>query len=170
VSQTAPPPAEPIAAFDVQADGRLAVVLGPAADRRAALAWRAPATRALHRLRLPVLLPFAGPAVRLVGDRIVVVSPGTGSSSELVSTDLGGRVHKLARFTTSVEQVGGIDASVQSVTWASRRITHTRVDCPPPGQGRPCRLLKSGVATVWVAGQDSGPARAVERWSFTDSS
>jgi hypothetical protein len=105
----------------------------------------------------------------MVGDRIVVVSPGTGSGSELVSTDLGGSVRRLAHFTKSVEQVGGFDASVKSVTWASRRITHTSVDCPPPGQGRPCRLLKSGVATIWVASTDSGPPRAVERWSFADA-
>jgi hypothetical protein len=122
----------------------------------------------LHRLRLPVLLSTAGPTVRLAGDRIVALSPGTGSSSELVSTDLRGRVRRLARFTTTVEQVGGFDASERNVTWASRRITHTSVDCPPPGQGRPCRQLKSGVATVWVAGT-SGPPRAVERWSFTDA-
>jgi hypothetical protein len=169
VSRTVPTQAEPIAAFDVQADGKLAVVLGPTAERRAALAWRAPATRALHRLRLPVLLPLAGPAVRLVGDRIVVLSAGTGSSADLVSIDLGGRVRRLAHFTKSVEQVGGFDAIKRSVTWASRRITHTSVDCPPPGQGRPCRLLKSGVATIWVASTDSGPPRAVERWSFTDA-
>jgi hypothetical protein len=169
VSRTGPPPNEPIAAFDVQADGKLAVVLAPAAGGGAALAWRAPGAAALHRLRLPVLLPFAGPTVRLAGDRIVVVSPGTGSTSELVSADLLGHVRTPARFTKSVEQAGGIDASEKSVTWASRRITSTRVDCPPPGQGRPCLLLKSGVETVWLARLTSGPSRVVARWAFTDA-
>ena len=169
VSRTGPPPSEPIAAFDVQADGKLAVVLGPTADRRAALAWRAPGASALHRLQLRVAVPFAGPAVRLASDRVVVVSPGTEPTSELVSADLLGRVRTLARFSRSVEQAGGIDASEQSVTWASRRITSTRVDCPPPGQYRPCRLLKSGVETVWVAGLASGAPRAVARWAFGDA-
>jgi hypothetical protein len=169
VSRTDPPPNEPIAAFDVQADGKLALVLRPAAGGAASLAWRAPVTGVLHRLRLLVVLPFAGPAVRLAGDRLVAVVSGPGSTTELVSADLRGRVRTLARFTTSVEQAGGIDATEQSVTWASRRITSTRVDCPPPGQGRPCRLLKSGVETIWLAGTTSGLARAVARWVFTDA-
>ena len=169
VSRTGAPPNEPIAAFDVQADGKLAVVLGPGADSHAALAWRPPGASALHQLKLRVVLPFAGPAVRLVGDRIVVVSSVSASSSELVSADLRGHLRVLARFRKPIEQAGGIDASAKSVTWASRRITSTRVDCPPPGQGRPCRLLKSGVETVWTAGLTSGLPRAVARWAFTDS-
>jgi hypothetical protein len=169
VSRTTAPPSEPIGEFDVQADGKLAVVLGPAAGGSAVLAWRTPAAGALHRLPLPVVLPFAGPAVRLVADHIVVVSLGSGSTPELVSADLLGRVHTLARFARPVEQAGGIDATQNSVTWASRRITSTRANCPPPGQGRPCILLKSGVETVWVAGLTSGPARVAARWVFTDS-
>jgi hypothetical protein len=164
VSRTGAQRSEPIAAFDVQADGKLALVLRPAAGASAVVAWRAPGAGALHRL-LPVDLPFAGPAVRLVADRIVVVS----AQSELVSADLRGHVHTLARFTPPVEQVGGIDATASSVTWASRRITSKRTDCPPPGQGRPCRLLKSGVETVWVAGLTSGAPRIAARWAFTDS-
>src|SRR5712691_2260496 len=70
VYRAAPPPGEPIAAFDVQADGKLALVLGPAPDGRATLAWRAPGTPLLHRLQLRVVIPPRGPAVRLVGDRI----------------------------------------------------------------------------------------------------
>ena len=169
VSRTGPPPNEPIAAFDVQADGKLAVVLGPAADGRVALAWRAPGASALHRLQLRVVLPFARPAVRLVGNRIVAVSSVSASRSELVSADLRGHMRVLARFRKPVEQAGGIDASAKSVTWASRRITSTRVDCPPPGQGRPCRLLKSGIETVWLAGLASGRSRVADRWAFTDS-
>ena len=169
VSRTGPPPSEPIAAFDVQADGKLVVVLGSTADHGAALAWRAPGASALHRLQLRIVLPSAGPAVRLAGDRIVAVSPGAGSTTELVSADLLGRVHRLAGFSKSVEQAGGIDATETSVTWASRRITSTRVDCPPPGQYRPCRLLKSGVETVWVAGLTSGQPRVAARWAFGDA-
>lgn len=169
VSRTSPPPREPIAAFDVQADGKLAVVLRPTAGGSAALAWRAPVVGALHRLPLNVVLPFAGPAVRLVADHIVVVSLGSGSTSKLVSADLLGRVRTLARFARPVEQAGGIDATQNGVTWASSRITSTRTDCPPPGQGRPCILLKSGVETMWVADLTAGPAHVVARWAFTDS-
>lgn len=169
ITRTGPPPNTPIAAFDVQADGKLATVLGPGADGRTELAWRAPGTGVLHRLRLTAVLSVAGPAVRLVGDRIVFVSPGSGSSSRLVSADLLGHVHTHARFTRTVEQAGGIDTSLQSVTWASRLITSTRVDCPPPGQGRPCRLLKSGVETVWVANLTTGAPRVAGRWTFADA-
>src|SRR5439155_970550 len=118
----------------------------------------------LHRLPFPVDLPFVGPAVRLVADHMVIDTQG-----DLISTDLSGRVHTLARFKRPVEQAGGMDATQNSVTWASRRITSTRADCPPPGQGRPCILLKSGIETVWVAGLTSGAARVVARWAFTDS-
>lgn len=160
------PSGEPIAAFDVQADGKLALVLGPAPDGGAALAWRAPGAAALHRLQLRVLLSPQGPAVRLVGDRIVAVVAGARSTSRLVVADLQGRLHVLARFAAPVERAGDIDADRDRVTWASRRITSTRVDCPPPGQGRPCRLLKSGTETVWVAGLVSRAARPVARWAF----
>jgi hypothetical protein len=169
VSRTAPPPNELIAAFDVQADGKLAVVLRQSAGGNATVAWRAPPAGALHRLPLAVALPFAGPAVRLVADHIVIDTVSSISTTELVSADLVGHLHTLARFARPVEQSGGIDATRSSVTWASRRITGTRVDCPPPGQMRPCILLKSGVETVWVAGLASGPARVAARWAFTDS-
>jgi hypothetical protein len=174
--RTKAPLLEPIAAFDVQADGKLAVVLGQAPDGRASLAWRAPGTAGLQRLRLRIVMPAQGPAVRLVGDRIVTVAagPGPGSTSELVVADLHGHVRTLARFAapgrqTGVEQAGAIDANASRVTWASRRITSRREDCPPPGQGRPCRLLASGTETIWVAGLTSGAPHPVARWAFTDS-
>ena len=165
---------EPIAAFDVQADGKLAVVLGQAPDGLASLAWRAPGVAALHRLRLRIVLPAQGPAVRLVGDRIVTVAAGPVGTSELVVAGLHGQVRTLARFSApgkqaGVEQAGAIDASASRVTWASRRITSRREDCPPPGQGRPCRLLETGTETIWVAGLTSGAPRPVARWAFTDS-
>jgi hypothetical protein len=169
VSRTGPPPNEQIFAFDIQADGKLVVVLRPTAGGNATVAWRAPAAGALRRLALSVALPFAGPAVRLVADHIVIDTLSSGSTTQLVSADLLGHVRTVARFTRPVEQSGGIDATQSSVTWASRRITGTRVDCPPPGQMRPCILLKSGVETVWVAGLASGTARVVARWAFTDS-
>jgi hypothetical protein len=163
-----PPPGEPIAAFDVQTDGTLALILGPARTGRATLAWRAPAAPALHRLRLDALLTSRGPAVRIVGDRIVFEAAiRSRPASQLVVTDLRGHVHVLARFSASVEQAGAIDATADHVTWASRHITGTHVDCPPPDQERPCRLLKSGTETIWLAGLTSGTPRPIARWAFT---
>jgi hypothetical protein len=163
------PPAEPIAAFDVQGDGKLALLLGPTGDGRVTLAWRTLGMATLHRLKLRVALSQAGPALRLIGDRVVTEAAETGGATELVLTDLTGRVNVLARFAAPVEQRGAIDATSNRVTWASRRITSSRVDCPPPGQGRPCRLLKSGIETIWLTNLTAPAPRAVARWAFTDA-
>jgi len=167
--RAAAPPGEPIAAFDVQADGKLALLLGPTRDGRITLAWRTIGATILHRLRLRVALPPAGPALRLIGDRIVTDVAEAGGATELVLTDLAGRVNVLARFTGTVEQSGAIDATAQRVAWATRQITGSRVDCPPPGQGRPCRLLKSGIETIWLANLAARKPRAIARWDFTDA-
>jgi hypothetical protein len=170
VYRAEPPPGEPIAAFDVQADGAVALVLGPAANGRATVAWRAPGTPALHRLPLHALLTTNGPSVRIVSDRIVFeAAVGPSSASQLAVADLHGHVRVLARFSASLEQAGEFDAENHRVTWASRHITGTRVDCPPPGQGRPCRLLKSGIETIWLAGLSSGAPQPIARWAFTDA-
>jgi hypothetical protein len=100
----------------------------------------------------------------MVGDHIVFET-----ATQLAVADLRGRVRVLARFSASVEQAGEIDAAGGHVTWASRHITSTRVDCPPAGQGRPCRLLKSGTETIWLADLPSGPPRPIARWTFADA-
>jgi hypothetical protein len=163
------PPGEPIVAFDVQADGKLALLLGPSRDGRVTLGWRTPGTATLHRLKLRVALPLAGPALRLIGDHIVTVAAEADGATELVLADLTGRVNVLARFAAPVEQSGAIDATSDRVTWASRQITGSRVDCPPPGQGRPCRVLKSGVETVWLANLTKRTPRPIAHWLFTDA-
>jgi hypothetical protein len=162
------PPSEPIAALDVQANGALALVLGPAPNGLATLAWRAPGAPGLHRLPLRPLLGPSGPSVRMVSDRLVIVA-AVGSTSQLVVADLRGHMHILARFSASVERAGQIDATDNHVTWASRHITSTHVDCPPPGQGRPCRLLKTGTETIWLADLPSGAPRPIVHWAFTDA-
>jgi hypothetical protein len=164
-----PPPGEPIAAFDIQADGALALVLGPAPNGRATLAWRARGTPGLHRLPRQAQVNPRGP-VQIVSDRIVFeAAVGSRLASQLAVADLRGHVRVLARFSASVEQAGEIDAANDQVTWASRHITNTKVDCPPPGQGRPCRLLKSGIETIWLADLRSGAPRPIVRWAFTDA-
>jgi hypothetical protein len=167
--RAAAPPGEPIVAFDVQADGKLALLLGPTRDGSVTVGWRTPGTANLHRLRLRVALPPAGPALRLIGDRIVTEAAEAGGPTELVLADLTGRVNVLARFAAPVEQSGAIDATSDRVTWASRQITSSRVDCPPAGQGRPCRMLKSGIETVWLAGLTERTPRPIARWVFTDA-
>jgi hypothetical protein len=164
------PSGEPIAAFDVQADGKLALLLGPTGVGRVTLAWRTLATATLHRLRLKVALPLVGPALRLIGDRVVTEAAEGSGTTDLVLTNLtGGQVHVLARFAAPVEQRGAIDATADRVTWASREISSSRVDCPPAGQGRPCRLLKSGIETIWLANLTAPKPRPVARWAFIDA-
>jgi hypothetical protein len=168
VSTTGTPTGEQIAAFDVQHDGTLAVVVGRNTTGRDLLAWRSPGG-VLKRTSVAVVVPPTSAAVCFVGGRLVFVSPRSGSRTALVSMDLRRRTRTIAGFGGSVEQVGGIDASLHTVTWSSRLITGTRTDCPPPGELRPCRLLKSGVETVWAAGLYAGAPRVVARWSFADS-
>jgi len=165
----AAPPGEPIAAFDVQADGKLALLLGPAANGFATLAWRTPAAAALHRLTLRVGLSPASPELRLIGNHIIAEIAQAGAAIALVAIDLSGHVHVLARFAAPVEQIGAIDATADRVTWASRRITGSRVDCPPPGQGRPCRLLKSGIETIWLTKPTGATPHPIARWAFTNA-
>ena len=167
--RAAAPPGEPIAAFDVQADGTLALLLGPAANGRRGLAWRTAGAATLHRLALSVVLPPLGPALRLIGDRIIAESARAGGTTALVATDLSGHERVLARFGGTVEQTGAIDASTEQVTWASRQITSSHIDCPPPGQERPCRQLRSGIETVWLAALSGGQPRPIAHWTFADA-
>jgi hypothetical protein len=172
--RAAPPAGEPIAAFDVQADGTLATLLGHQPDGHTAVFWRRAADPTLHRLQLAAILPAHPPGLRLIGDRLVLETapPATPTdnvpSSALVVADLDGRARVLARFSGRLEQVGGFDATARAVTWASRRITRTRLDCPPSAQGRPCLVRKTGALTVWQAETTGGRALAVATWSFTN--
>jgi hypothetical protein len=160
---------EQIAGFDVEADGALAILLGRNTTGRDVLAWRA-LGGVLKRTPVAVAVPPTSAAVRFIGGRFVFVTPRPASRSELISMDLRGRRRNIAGFGGAVEQVGGFDASLHTVTWSSRLITATRTDCPPPGELRPCRLLKSGVETVWAAGLSAGAPRVVARWAFADAS
>jgi hypothetical protein len=171
--RAAPPAGAPIAGFDVQVDGKLAMLVGRQPDGHTTLAWRSAADPTLHRLQLAAVLPAHQPGLRLVGDRLVLETapPATPTDnvarSALVVSDLAGRTRVLVRFSGRLEQVGGFDATTRTVTWASRRITRTRLDCPPPRQG--CMVRKTGTLTIWEAGTAGGPIHAVARWAFTDA-
>jgi hypothetical protein len=171
--RAAPPAGAPITAFDVQADGKLAMLVGRQPDGHTTIAWRSAADPTLHPLQLAAVLPAHQPGLRLVGDRVVLETapPATPTDnvprSALVVSDLAGRTRVLARFSGRLEQVGGFDATPRTVTWASRRITRTRLDCPPPRQA--CMVTKTGTLTIWQAGTAGGPIHAVARWAFTDT-
>lgn len=171
--RAAPPAGAPIAAFDVQADGKLAMLVGRQPDGHATLAWRSAADPTLHPLQLAAVLPGNQARLRLIGDRLVLeTAPHTTPTdnvpgSALVVSDLAGRARVLARFSGRLEQVGSFDASTRTVTWASRRITRTRLDCPPPRQA--CMVRKTGTLTIWQANIAGGAAHAVTSWAFTDT-
>jgi hypothetical protein len=173
--RAAPPAGELITAFDVQADGKLAMLVGQQPDGHTTVTWRSATEPTLHRLPLPAVLATHQPSLRLIGDRLVLETapPASPTNSlrrtELVVSDLSGHARVLARFSNRLEQVGGFDATARAVTWASRRITRTRLDCPPPGQQRPCLLRKTGILTIWDATIHGGRPDAVARWSFTDA-
>jgi hypothetical protein len=171
--RAAPPAGAPIAAFDVQADGKLAMLIGRQPDGHTTLAWRSAADPTLHPLQLAAVLTGNQPRLRLIGDRLVLETapPATPTDnvprSALVVSDLAGRARVLARFSARLEQIGGFDATTRTVTWASRRITRTRLDCPPPRQG--CMVRKTGTLTIWRAGTAGGPIHVVANWAFTDA-
>jgi hypothetical protein len=170
--RAAPPAGAPIAAFDVQADGKLAMLVGRQPDGHATVAWRSAADPTLHPLQLAAVLPAHQPRLRLIGDRLVLeTAPHTSPTdnvprSALAVSDLAGRARVLGRFSGRLEQVGSFDASTRTVTWASRRITRTRLDCPPR-QG--CMVRKTGTLTIWQANIAGGAAHAVASWAFTDT-
>jgi hypothetical protein len=170
--RAAPPAGASIAAFDVQANGKLAMLVGRQPDGHATVAWRSAADPTLHPLQLAAVLPAHQPRLRLIGDRLVLeTAPHTSPTdnvprSALVVSDLAGRARVLGRFSGRLEQVGSFDASTRTVTWASRRITRTRLDCPPR-QG--CMVRKTGTLTIWQANIAGGAAHAVASWAFTDA-
>jgi hypothetical protein len=168
-----PPAGEPIAAFDVQADGKLAILHGRQPDGHSVVAWRTAADPTFHQLRLGAVLPTQQPFLRLVDDRLVLETAPAATptnnlrGSALIVSDLAGRVRVLARFSSRIERIGGFDATARALTWASRRITRTRLDCKPPRQG--CLSRKTGTLTIWRAPSGGGPVHAVASWSFTDA-
>jgi hypothetical protein len=153
-----------IVSFDVGADGAVAFVATPASGGEPELVWRSALGR-IWRTSYPLGNP---PVARVAGKRLIVERVAAGARTELVALGGGGPGRILARFGGPVEQVGGLDASNGRIVWASRRIRSTRTDCPPPGQGRPCVLLKSGVTSIWLADLASGSPRAIVRWAFAD--
>jgi hypothetical protein len=154
--------------FDLQRDGKLAVAYRLVEFARTGpttIAWLSPSAPRVH------VLPFRGSdtRIRIAGDRIAFerfVSPKT---SVLVVANLAGRAQAIARFASPVRLLGRFDFDGQRITWASDRVTATRVDCPPAGQGRPCVRRETGVTSIWLRASAGGASRLIARLPFIDT-
>jgi hypothetical protein len=138
--------------FDIQADGKLAVADDGAVE------WFAPASPTPHVLPLR----SASAQVRIDGDRIAFVAAG---GRRLVLWPIGGPARTVARFARTT---GDFDLSGNRMTWATMAVTSSRVDCGPPGTGRPCVLVYSGTSTVWLTRLGGKPVR-IAQLPFTDA-
>jgi len=153
--------------FDLQRDGKLAVsyrLVEFARAGPATIAWRSLSSTRLH------LLNLRARDTRLViaGSRIAFERYVTGKSGALVVADLAGRARTIARFAPP-RRLRDFDFDGRRVTWASDRVTRTRTDCPPPGQGRPCVQRESGMTTIWLQAFPTGKPRVLARLPFVDT-
>jgi hypothetical protein len=157
-----------VQSFDIQSDGRLAVAYYPQGlERGVSVAWRTERTGGVLPFRVEV--PYRSRSVvRIAGDRVLAERVLSPSSSALVVSDLRGRTTRIARFAGHVRREGDFDFDGRRVTWASTRITSTKLVCPPPGIGAPCLQAATGVTTVWLGRTAGGAPRAVARLAFGD--
>jgi hypothetical protein len=154
--------------FDVQQDGKLAVAFRLVEFARAGpttIAWLSPSRPLLH------VLPLRGNDTRIsiADDRIAFERFVNQKRSALVVTDLAGRAQTIARFAEPTRLRSGFDLDGKRIAWASDRVTARRVDCPPPGQGRPCVRRESGFTSIWRRTVSTGATRLVARLRFDDT-
>jgi hypothetical protein len=154
--------------FDLQRDGKLAVsyrLVEVARTGPTTIAWLSPSAPSLHKL------PLRGSdtRIRLAGDRIAVERFLTPSTSVLVVADLAGQARRVAGFAPPVRLLGRFDFDGRRIAWASDRVTSTRVDCPPPGQERPCVRRETGATSIWVRAAEGGAPRLIARLPFDDT-
>lgn len=152
--------------FNLQEDGKLAVayrLIEVARTVPATVAWFSRAAPGAHVLPLRA----RDTRVRIAGDRIVYHRFLTPTSSALAIVDLAGRARTVARFAPPLRP-GQFDYDGRRIAWSSDRVTATRVDCPPPGQGRPCVMRETGVTTIRVRAVDEARSRIVARLPFDD--
>jgi hypothetical protein len=138
--------------FDVQSDGKLVAAYDGTVE------WFAPGDSTPHRLPLR----SASTSVRIDGDRIAFVAAG---GRRLVAWPIGGRAHTVARFGRTT---GDFDLSGNRMTWATLVVTSSRIDCGPPGTGRPCMRVYSGTESIWLTRLGAKPAR-VAQLAFADA-
>jgi hypothetical protein len=154
--------------FALQRDGKLAVSYRLVEFARAGpttIAWLSPSAPRLH------VLPLRGSDTRIgiAGDRIAVLRFITPSMSVLVLADLAGHAQRVAGFAPPVRLRGRFDFDGRHIAWASDRVTSTRVDCPPPGQERPCVRRETGVTSISIRAAAGGAPRLIARLPFDDT-
>ena len=154
--------------FDLQQDGKLAVSYRLVEVARAGpttIAWLSPSAPRLH------VLPLRGSdtRIRIAGDHIAVERFLSPSASVLVVADLAGRARRVAGFAPPVRLRGRFDFDGRQIAWASDRVTSNRVDCPPPGQERPCVVRETGDTSIWIRAAEGGAARLIARLRFDDT-
>jgi hypothetical protein len=153
--------------FDLQRDGKLAVAYRFVEVARAGpttVAWFSPSAPRVH------VLPLRGSdtSIRIAGDRIAVERFVSSTASLLAVSDLAGRAQAVAGIAPPL-RLRGFDFDGQHIVWASDRVTDSRVDCPPAGQGRPCVKRESGVTSIWLRAAASGRPRVIARLPFVDT-
>ena len=153
--------------FDLQADGTVAAAYYPAdAGVPASIVWHG-ADRTGRTLPFRIVGARGhDPDVRIAANRILAERDLGRGVSALVVSDLAGRTTRIARFKAPVRRDGGLDLDARRVSWASTRVTSSRLDCPPPPILPPCLRRETGVTTIWVAPARGGAPRAVARLAF----
>jgi hypothetical protein len=154
--------------FDLQRDGKVAVsyrLIEFVRTSPTTIAWLSPSAPRLHRLRLR----GNDTRVRIADDRIAVERFLSPTRSVLVVATLAGLARPVAGFAPPLRLRGRFDFDGRQITWASDRVTSTRVDCPPPGQERPCVRLETGVTSIWIRAAKGGAPRLIARLRFGDT-
>jgi len=154
--------------FDLQADGKLAVAYRPVEFARAGptkVVWLSPSAPRPHVLKFQA----RDTRIRIAHDRIAFERYVSAEAGDLVVAGLPGPVRTIARFAPPTRLRGGFDLDAQRIVWASDRVTATRTDCPPAGEGRPCLLRETGITTIWLEDLASGKPRLVARLPFVDT-
>jgi hypothetical protein len=153
--------------FDLQRDGTIAVSYRLVEVARAGpttIAWLSPSAPRLHLLSLR----GTDARIRIAGDRIAFKRFVTPSTSVLVVADLAGRARPVARFAPPESLRGDFDFDRRHITWASDLVTSTRMDCPPPGQERPCVRRQTGVTSIWIRAATGGAPHRIAQLRFDD--
>lgn len=146
--------------FDLQRDGKLAVAFRLTEFARAGpttIGWFSRSSPRLH------VLADRGSDTRIgiAGDRIAFERFLGTAKSDLVVVDFADRARIFARLGGKT-RLRGFDFDGRGLAWASDHISARRVDCPPPGEGRPCIRRVTGVTSIKRDG------RLIARLRFED--
>ena len=153
-------------AWDLQADGKVAVALGP--DRYVGVRPRVflatPRRRRPRPLGLRIVTTRsadAGLVFRLARDRLLVVRPTAWSAAdgELALVRLSGGAREIARFSARLRQRGEAAFDGRRVAWARQRVEGYTPPCPPP----PSHGLAPPAVAAQCGGDPLGPTDILVR-------